>query len=66
MIGYVVESRVVDGFSGARSGTARIFVGTRARAMELAGQKPGATWREIPFDEMPRAARENLERALGA
>lgn len=62
MIGYVVESGVTDA-AGVRVGTARIWVGTRVRAALLAAEKPGATFRAVPYDEMPQRARDNLERA---
>lgn len=62
MIGYVVESAVYAGDTNVRAGTARIYVATEARARELAGEKRGATYRPIPYAEMPQAARNNLMR----
>lgn len=62
MIGYVVESPVTRS-DGARTGTARVYVATEARAREIAGAHPSRTWRALPFEEMPAAARDNLIRA---
>lgn len=66
MIGYVVESPVeVKTKDGEiRTGTARHWVATEARAVEEAAKHPDRTWRAVPFDEIPFTARENLLRAL--
>jgi hypothetical protein len=63
VIGYVVESAAIDQRTGKHAGTMRVYVATEARAKEIAEAAPGRTWRAIPFEEMPAAARENLERA---
>lgn len=60
--GFVVESRMLDP-EGNPGPPCSVWVGSRARAEELAGQKKGATVREIPLDQMPADARENLLRA---
>lgn len=61
MKAYVVES-VVRGV-GVHPATARVYVATEARAIEIASGAPGRTWREVDVADMPVQARENLERA---
>lgn len=61
MKAYVVES-VVHGV-GVHSATARVYVATAARAIEIASGAPGRKWREVDVADMPPQARENLERA---
>lgn len=63
--GYVVESEISRN-DGAK-GTARLWVGTRGRALELVkqGHEAGVmrTFREVPISQMPTDARDNLLRA---
>jgi hypothetical protein len=62
MIGYVVES-LMHSPTGLPPKTACIYVATETRANEIAAGAPGRTVRAIAYEDMPLAARENLERA---
>lgn len=59
MDAFVVESPVHHSEDGP-VGTARVYVGTEARAIEIASQHPSRTWRRIALDEMPEQARAAL------
>lgn len=58
-LAYVVESPVTNP-KGIRTGTARVYVATQARAEQLASEVPGRTYRPIRFEDMPEAARQNM------
>lgn len=62
---FVVESPIVDN-TGAPGGVARVYVGTEARAHEIASAHPARTYRAVALADMPQAARDNLERARAA
>ena len=55
---YVVEKEISD--SNGRHATARVYVPTLERAKELS--TGGATYRSIPFADMPEQARVNMQR----
>jgi len=59
---YVVESQV-EGTDGLKVGTARVYVMTEIRALEITAAAPGRTYREISLDDMPDRARTNMLRA---
>ncbi|MDB4997484.1 MAG: hypothetical protein JWM74_4916 [Myxococcaceae bacterium] len=54
--GYVVETPACDD-KGRRVGTMSHWVLTKERAIEEAAKVKERTWREVPFDELPAAAR---------
>lgn len=57
---FVVESPCVDGATGERVGTYRLFTATEARAREVASVAPDRTWRKVHMSQIPAHARENL------
>lgn len=60
---YVVESPVTGSDPKMANGTARVYVDSEARAIEIASGHPERTYRKIPLSEMPDKARDNLLRA---
>lgn len=66
MIAYVVEGPVLRDAQGERVGMPRVYVATEERAKEITALHPERTWRALPVEEMPAAARGNLERAARA
>lgn len=65
MTGYVVEGPAFRDAQGRFLGMPRVYVATEARAREIAAAHPERTWRAMKLEEMPAAARANLERAQG-
>lgn len=63
MKAYVVENPIYDGKTGEYHGKFRLVVATEARAREVAEMTPGASWRELPDDEIRPVERANLERS---
>lgn len=63
---YVVESQVEvrTPFGTVKTGTARVYVETEARAQEIVAALPAErTYREIALTDMPPSARANMEKA---
>jgi hypothetical protein len=61
---WVVESPALDGVTGVRKGTARVWVKTEDRARSLAEETEERSYRYVTEEEMHPQARENMARAL--
>jgi hypothetical protein len=57
---WVVESPVLDGATGERKGTARVWVVTEERAKQIASDAVDRTYRYVAREDMHPQARENM------